>query len=230
MNGSKTFCIRRLYMSSTLLDKLRVKPIPKNKSKIAVGLARNEPVALEPVKLGTLILDKRDKPKKDIGQIRKRLAKNHIVANTMIPKSEVEANKVVEPVAANGPNEFEEKIKQIEEDKPLIEKLIEETENVRDVMKDNVLNVDTEVKGENDNKGENDKNRNVKRIIKKPRLQKLKKTDPNTNAQNVHKGAIEKPKRKLRITQGPVALLRIGDEIMPNRLPEKKTRCSCSRK
>ena len=222
MNGSKTFCIRRLYMSSTLLDKLRVKPIPKNKSKIAVGLARNEPVALEPVKLGTLILDKRDKPKKDIGQIRKRLAKNHIVANTMIPKSEVEANKVVEPVAANGPNEFEEKIKQIEEDKPLIEKLIEETENVRDVMKDNVLNVDTEVKGENDNKGENDKNRNVKRIIKKPRLQKLKKTDPNTNAQNVHKGAIEKPKRKLRITQGPVALLRIGDEIMPNRLPEKK--------
>ena len=78
MNGSKTFCIRRLYMSSTLLDKLRVKPIPKNKSKIAVGLVRNEPVVLEPVKLGTLILDKRQEPKKDFGQIRKRLAKNNI--------------------------------------------------------------------------------------------------------------------------------------------------------
>ena len=52
-------------MSSTLLDKLRVKPIPKHKPTIAVGLVRDEPAVRQPVKIATLIVDKRQ-TKKDI--------------------------------------------------------------------------------------------------------------------------------------------------------------------
>ena len=205
MNGSKTFCIRRLYMSSTLLDKLRVKPIPKNKSNIAVGLVRNEPVVLEPVKLGTLILDKRQEPKKDFGKIRKRLAKNHIVSNMLQPKTELN-------------DELNKKVEKIIHDKPVIEKLIEETEQVREVIKEQ--DKDNEVSEQLDKIQDVPDIKNVKRTIKRPKAIKLKKVDMLQNT--VEDAKVTKPKRKLRITEGPVALLKIGDEIIPDRLPKKQ--------
>ena len=222
MNGSKTFCIRRVYMSSALLDKLRVKPIPKHKSKIAVGLHKNEAVELEPVKIQTLILDKRNKTNRDIGQIRKRLAKNHVVSNLIAPNSEIEHDLNKNDVEADKREKERETERETEKtdnvkDKPVIEKLIKETEQIRDAM-------GTDKDGEADEAEV--KPKIIKRIIKRAKSVKLKKVEGNGNGNGNGNGFVEpakvaKPKRKLRITEGPVALLRVGDEIIPDRLPKK---------
>lgn len=220
MNGSKTFCIRRVYMSSALLDKLRVKPIPKHKSKIAVGLHKNEAVELEPVKIQTLILDKRNKTNRDIGQIRKRLAKNHVVSNLIAPNSEIEHDLNKNDVEADKREKERETERETEKtdnvkDKPVIEKLIKETEQIRDAM-------GTDKDGEADEAEV--KPKIIKRIIKRAKSVKLKKVEGNGNGNGndfVEPAKVAKPKRKLRITEGPVALLRVGDEIIPDRLPKK---------
>ena len=60
-------------MSASLLDKLRVKPIPKQKSSIMVGLHKGEAAAHEAVRFATTLVDKREKEiGRDIGQIRRR--------------------------------------------------------------------------------------------------------------------------------------------------------------
>lgn len=68
-------------MSSALLEKLKVKPIPKQKPLVAVGLAKGEAATKQIVNLATRIVDKRTTFNRDIGAIRKRFDKSKIVSD-----------------------------------------------------------------------------------------------------------------------------------------------------
>ena len=215
VTNSKTFCIRRVYMSSTLLDKLRVKPIPKNKPTIAVGLVRDEPAVRQPVKIATLIVDKRQ-TKKDIGQIRKRLAKSRIVTDIMRPQTDISPDTKDETDAA-----------------PLVEQLVKETEAVRKAIKKNAeADVEDEGVVATEVADTEVQPKSAKKVIKRPKAKlKLKVIDDEeTKGEPEIKDKAEAdaepptpmPKRKLRVTEGPVALLRIGEEIITDRLPNKQ--------
>lgn len=209
-------------MSSSLLEKLKIKPIPKQIKRIEIGLVREEPAVREAVKVATKIIDKREKSRRDMGQIRKRLAASRNVADlrpeTLIepeqkPQSRLRMSiqDIIEE--SDGDDEGESKTGvEFARKKAIIEK---DARDEREDEREDEDRLDEERK--EDEEEEAEKPKIVIKRPKKPRLIFKDKTKVE-----VKEGAVEKPKRKLRITEGPLSLLKIGDTIINDRLPAKK--------
>lgn len=175
-------------MSSSLLDKLRVKPIPKQKPSIMVGLMKAEAAARESVRIAATLVDKREKQMgRDVEQIRRRLAAAKVVSDLSRPETVfAAARERVEDVAA-----------------PALDAIKEDTEQVEE----RVDAPEPAVK--------------PKATIKRARKVKLVIQDEPA-AQDAAPAAVAPPKRKLRVSEGPLSLLKIGDTIITDRLPEKR--------
>ena len=222
---------------SSLIDKLRVKPIPKQKIPVNIGLARGEPELQQAVKLTTKIIDKREKynKRRDIGQIRKRFAPTRVVAE-LVPETIIKPREPIRRLKIVEDEDDGEGVGNVNVDEERFDDDII-SESIRKAEADAVA-TEEKVDAYADADAEEIK---PKTIIKRPRLvirDKTKKpenkpepepaidTEPakDTNA-DLEKGTkmvLPKHKKKLRVAEGPITQLRIGDTIMPDRLPEKK--------
>lgn len=190
-------------MSSALLDKLKVKPIPKQKPAIAVGLARGEPTVRQMVNIATKIVDRTGLPPRDISRIRSRLATSKQVQDVR-PGAQPPAPPLApipEVIPSIEPRP-EEKTEAQPEPQPLPR--VEEEERAQDIRE------------ADQDEGPSQPAAKPRIVLKRPRLVMKKAEEVPT----VPTGPFDKP--KVRITKGPISLLRIGDTIVPERLPPKK--------
>lgn len=203
----KLFVCEEYIMSSSLLEKLKIKPIPKQKPNIIVGLAKGEAATRDIVKIATKVIDKREQSiGKDIGQIRRRLASTKAVSDLSNPetifqsvinreegaeKSELDAIKEM----TDDDVEKEEKEKEKQEKEPETKTVLEPVVEPKKTIK---------------------RGRKAKLVIKKSE-------GDGEGAEDTIPKRVTAPKRKLRVTEGPVSLLKIGDTIMTDRLPDKKS-------
>lgn len=201
-------------MSSSLLDKLRVKPIPKQKSSIMVGLHKGEAAAREAVRVATTLVDRREKQMgRDIGQIRRRLAESKVVADVSKPEPTIETA-----------------VKRVEKDvAPAFSAIKEDAETV--AASEHTEPVKPEETKPNDEPNDDEppamapvkpkatikRARKVKLVVQDDEAKETKGSEPVTAAV-----VAAPPKRKLRVTEGPLSLLKIGDTIITDRLPEKR--------
>jgi hypothetical protein len=204
-------------MSSSLLDKLRVKPIPKQKSSIMVGLHKGEAAAREAVRVATTLVDKREKQLgRDIGQIRRRLAESKVVADVSKPETSIEdAVKSVEKDVAPALSAIKEDAETTDFPRPAdtTEPADKDAENVEESEPQDVEQPDVApVKP----KATIKRARKVKLVVEDNEAKGTKDSEPETAA------VVAAPKRKLRVTEGPLSLLKIGDTIITDRLPEKR--------
>ena len=200
-------------MSSSLLDKLRVKPIPKQKSSIMVGLHKGEAAAREAVRVATTLVDKREKQiGRDIGQIRRRLAESKVVADVSKPESAVEdAVKSVEEDIAPALGAIKEDVETTDVPKPTdIADIADPAEESK--PQDDEQPVEAPVKP----KATIKRARKVKLVVQDDGAKETKDPEPAAAA------VVAAPKRKLRVTEGPLSLLKIGDTVITDRLPEKR--------
>lgn len=176
-----------------------------------VGLHKGEAAAREAVRVATTLVDKREKQMgRDIGQIRRRLAESKVVADVSKPESAIG-----------------DAVKSVEEDvAPALSAIKEDAEAV--AAPEQTESVKPEETKPNDDEPPAAAPVKPKATIKRARKVKLVVQDDGAKETKVSEPAAAKaavvaaPKRKLRVTEGPLSLLKIGDTIITDRLPEKR--------
>lgn len=204
-NNTKTFCIPSLYMSSSLLAKLKVKPIPKQRAIVAVGLAKGEAAAKQLVKLATRIEDKTGQTDRDIGALRKRFARSSVVQDITQRGKEArdklveEAERIKEEVSEIGRKTYGEAMSSIEEAPAFPQELEKPIE--REPLPP---------------RAEDMKKKAIGKVRKSRRLRIVQKEKESEQKED------EREERKKRISEGPITQLRIGDALIVDRLPERR--------
>ena len=180
-----------------------------------VGLHKGEAAAREAVRVATTLVDKREKQiGRDIGQIRRRLAESKVVADVSKPESAVEdAVKSVEEDVAPALGAIKEDVETTDVPKPTdIADLADPAEETK--PQDDEQPVEAPVKP----KATIKRARKVKLVVQDDGAKETKDPEPAAAKAVV----VAAPKRKLRVTEGPLSLLKIGDTIITDRLPEKR--------
>ena len=178
-----------------------------------VGLHKGEAAAREAVRVATTLVDKREKQiGRDIGQIRRRLAESKVVADVSKPESAVEdAVKSVEEDIAPALGAIKEDVETTDVPKPTdIADIADPAEESK--PQDDEQPVEAPVKP----KATIKRARKVKLVVQDDGAKETKDPEPAAAA------VVAAPKRKLRVTEGPLSLLKIGDTVITDRLPEKR--------
>jgi len=205
-------------MSSALLAKLKVKPVPKQKSIVAVGLAKGEAAARQIVKMTTKIVDKTGQTERDIDAIRKRFAKATLV------KDITQRGRESEQKMSDEGEKIREELNKLtlpsfksEEDPEVkpesTQELPIETQSEQDLP-----DIDSEPKPELEPlplKAEEMKKAAIIKVKRSRRLRIVEKEKEAAEKEDLMK------KRKIRVSEGPLTQLRIGDTLISDRLPER---------
>lgn len=216
--NSKTFCISSLYMSSTLLAKLKVKPVPKQKSVVAVGLAKGEAAARQLVKVATKIVDKTGQTERDIGALRKRFARSSAVQD--ITQKGKEADQQVVDEAQRIREEIGTPLEAIKEqtsapvDEPA--PAVGEAAPLGDEAPQAAEMSEQKPEGEALPPRAEEMKKTAVAKVRKRRILKVAQKEKEEELKEE-----EKERRKTRVSEGPLTQLRIGDTLISDRLPEK---------
>lgn len=180
-----------------------------------VGLHKGEAAAREAVRVATALVDKREKQMgRDIGQIRRRLAQSKVVADVSNPESAIAAaERSVEKDVAPALDAIKEDVETTDLPKPTdLAELADPAEEAK--PQDDEQPVEAPVKP----KATIKRARKVKLVVQDDGAKETKGSEPATATAAV----VAAPKRKLRVTEGPLSLLKIGDTVITDRLPEKR--------
>jgi len=221
-------------MSSALLAKLMVKPIPAQQKLVNVGIARGEPAIREMVKIATKIIDKTAKPTQDVKGIRERMMREKA---TVVDHSAKRAILPEEPVTMI-PSEKELPGAELQlEPEVEPETAVEgETGEVTEAVKESTEETVEPAVSAPKEKTKPKPKRRLKLIVEKPKEEEEPKIPPETEEKAEEKAEeeAEKPKaktimikrprktKKPTIAEGPATMLKIGDTPIQERLPEKQ--------
>jgi len=200
-------------MSSTLLAKLKVKPVPKQKSVVAVGVAKGEAAARQLVKVATKIIDKTGQTERDIGAIRRRFARTSIVQDI------TQRGKEAQQEAVDETERIREQIADITDlatsaqaaEVPQTAAIEKSPERVTEPVEQTVAREEEPLPP----RAEELKKTAVAKV---KRARRLKIVEKEKEAELKEE---EREQRKKRISEGPLTQLRIGDTLISDRLPEK---------
>jgi len=172
-----------------------------------VGLHKGEAAEREAVRVATKLVDKREKQMgRDIGQIRRRLAESKIVADVSRPETDIGA---AEKVLAPALDAIKEDAETIVAPQPSVP-VKPEDEDIG--PSEPAEPVEAPAKP----KATIKRARKVKLVVKDDEAKETKGSEPATTT------VVAAPKRKLRVTEGPLSLLKIGDTVITDRLPDKR--------